>query len=245
MTQILSLRDQLKALENLQELDLKLDQLKKKKADLPVALKVLEDAFLKAKASVDARQNSLLDLERVRREAQAALELSRDRAGRTAVRLENVANNTEYQAVSKELEQFNKANAALEEQILKAGTDIDAGRAELAQLEAALQKSRTSRDDAASEVQGRMDGLQAEIDKLGAGRAQYTAVIERRILGGYDRLRGSRGGAALVPAVSGRCSGCNMMLPPQQANDVQRGTALQTCPSCNRILFAPQPQAQA
>ena len=48
MTQALALREQLKALENLQEIDLKIDSLKKNKGGLPAALKALDDGHREA-----------------------------------------------------------------------------------------------------------------------------------------------------------------------------------------------------
>jgi predicted nucleic acid-binding Zn-ribbon protein len=236
----LPLREQLKALESLQELDLKIDQVKKRKAALPVTMKALEDAFLKAKADVSLKQSSIEELERLERQSQAALDLNQDRLTRANSKLENVANTSEYQAASKEIEQLKKMSLTLQEQIKKSGDDIVAIREELVRLDGVHDRAKAERDEQASKVQGELDAFQAEIERLSASRAPFLGQVEVRIVNAYERMRGARGGMALVPAAGGRCSGCNMMLPAQQYNDVQRGTALQSCPSCHRILFLPQ-----
>src|SRR5688572_25450050 len=103
MAQPLPLREQLKALEHLQELDLNIDALRKKKAALPTALKAAEDTFSRAKSALDARKNALAEAEKLKRQTQAAVELNNDRVTRAKGKLESVQNTNEYQAATKEL----------------------------------------------------------------------------------------------------------------------------------------------
>ena len=46
-----------------------------------------------------------------------------------------------------------------------------------------------------------------------------------------------RRGLAVVPVVKGVCQGCHMSIPPQLFNLLQRGTTMETCPTCNRIIY--------
>ena len=78
-----------------------------------------------------------------------------------------------------------------------------------------------------------------DIDSLLAERAQFCSQVDQKILVQYDRVRGARGGIGIVPAVAGRCKGCNMMVPAQLYNEVQRALTLHSCPSCHRLLFVP------
>ena len=48
---------------------------------------------------------------------------------------------------------------------------------------------------------------------------------------------GERLGLAVVPVVNGVCKGCHMAIPPQLYNIIQRGLSMETCPSCNRIIY--------
>jgi len=73
------LKDQLKSLEHLQELDLNIDSLRKKKAALPGAMKSAEDSYQKARATLDARKNAVAEIEKLKRQTQAAIELNNDR----------------------------------------------------------------------------------------------------------------------------------------------------------------------
>ena len=46
-----------------------------------------------------------------------------------------------------------------------------------------------------------------------------------------------RRGLAVVSVRNGTCQGCNMNIPPQLYNVLQRGVTVETCPSCHRIIY--------
>jgi hypothetical protein len=46
-----------------------------------------------------------------------------------------------------------------------------------------------------------------------------------------------RKGLAVVAVKDGTCRGCNMRIPPQLYNVLQRGNSLELCPTCNRIIY--------
>lgn len=240
MSQSLPLKNQLKALENLQELDLKIDALRKKNADIPAALRALDETLEKARLSFEAKLQSVEEIEKVQRQTQAAVELNRDRLTRANGKLESVGNSQEFQAANKEIDQLKKMSANLEEQLKKVAQDIEAGNQEAAQLKETYEKLKAERDGQASTLQTQGGQLDSEIAALTSQREQFTKQIERRILAQYERIRPARGGVGIAPAMAGRCQACNMVLPPQQYNEVQRSTAVQQCSSCFRILFAPE-----
>jgi hypothetical protein len=229
----------MKALEHVQELDLKIEGLKKNKNSLPAALKTLDDSLCKLKAQVDTKKNTLGEMEKVMKQTKAALELNRDRMSRSTARLDAVQNSQEFQAITKEIEQGKKLNGSLEEQEKKTAGEMEVVSKELATLTAEMDKLQVERDSQASVVTGKTSQFDMEIASLTAERGRLTSQVEARILAQYDRVRAARGGLGLVPAVGGRCKGCNMVVPPQLYNEVQKGNAIQCCPSCHRILFVP------
>lgn len=239
MNQPLPLVEQLRSLEHLQELDLKIDALKKNQNSLPASLKTLDDSLNKVKFTLETKKNQVIELEKVQRQAQAALELNQDRLSRSNSKLEAVHNSQEFQAATKEIEQLKKLNITLEEQGKKSKTDLANTSQDVGLLTEQVQKLQKERDDQASVLLGQDSQFKTDIASLVAERAQFTSKVEARILSQYDRIRAARGGLGIVPAVGGRCKGCNMMVPPQLYNEVQKGTTLHSCPSCNRLLFLP------
>ena len=53
----------------------------------------------------------------------------------------------------------------------------------------------------------------------------------------YERVLARREGRAVVEALNGKCTGCQMKLPPQLFILVQRLETLESCPACQRFLF--------
>jgi len=239
VSQPLPLAEQLRNLERLQELDLKIDSLKRDQNSLPAGLRSIDEQLSKLKSSLDLKKNQLTEAEKVQKQTHAALELNQDRLTRSNSKMEAVQNSQEFQAATKEIEQLKKLNVSLEEQSKKANQDIEALRKDVENLKNQHEKLQSDRDAQATVVSGQDHQFKNDIATLTQERTQFSSKVEARILSQYDRVRGARNGLGIVPAVGGRCKGCNMMVPPQLYNEVQRGTMLHACPSCHRILFVP------
>ena len=235
----LPLRDQVRALESLQELDFKIEQIKKSRVALPSKLKTIEEGFQRAKLAVDTKRNQLVELEKIERQAKAGMELNQERLNRASTKLEAVHNSNEYNAANKEIDQLKKMNSNLEAQLAKCVADLETERKALTDLEAALELKSSEREAQIQAGNDENSKLNRDIETLISQRVPFTEKVEKRILAQYDRIRAGRGGVGIVPTVSGRCSGCNMMVPPQLYNQIQRGAELHQCPSCNRLLFIP------
>ena len=237
--QALPLKRQLEIMESLQELDLKIDAVKKKKLSLPVALKTLDDSFNKCRLSVETKKNFIAELEKVYKQTHAAMDLNQDRVTRANSKLEGVQNSQEFQSANKEIEQLKKMNASLEEQMKRSTVDKDTATAELATLTAQFEKIKGELEAQQSVLAEQIGALDKEIATLDVQRVTYTAQVEKQIISYYNRIRVARAGVGIVPAIGGRCSGCNMMVPPQLYNEVQRAIHMQSCPACHRVLFVP------
>ncbi len=245
MSQPLPLKDQLKSLEQVQEIDLKIDQLKKSRSELPASLKATDDQLVKIKTSLTTKNNAVSEFDKVRKQTQAALELNTDRLTRSSQRLEGVQNSQEFQAVSKEIEQLKKLKDSLDEQIKKSVTDQETAGKDLETLQVEATKVQSERDAQNSVLSGQIGKLDNQIKELTGERNKIAVNVDPRTLAQYDRVRAQRAGLGIVPAIAGRCKGCNMMVPPQQYNEIHRGNVLHSCPSCHRILFVPTSGAQA
>ena len=245
MNQPAPLREQLKALEHLQELDLKIDQIKKSKTALPTALKSLDDQLKKMKIQLDLKNNAVTEVEKVQKQTRAALDLNKDRLTRSTARLEGVQNTQEFQAINKEIDQLNKLNGTLEEQLKKSALEMETLSKSKEEVKSLYDKIEADRNAQAETISGQDKQLTGDITALSSERNQYTVKVEKSTLALYDRVRGARAGIGIVPALGGRCKGCNMMVPPQLYNEIQKCLQLHSCPSCHRILFAPAAEAKA
>jgi len=216
--------------------------LKLNKSSLPGTLRTIDAGVAKLKQTADAKRAALIEVEKQQRQTGAALYLNKDRLARANGKLEGVSNGAEFQAANKEIEQLKKLNATLEDQLKKANLENESLKKEVTDLTAQQQKAEQERSSQAQVVSGQESQFGTEITSLLSERAKYTASVEQRLLAQYDRVRGARAGLGIVPAVGGRCKGCNMVVPPQLYNEIQKVTQVHACPSCHRILFVPEQQ---
>lgn len=246
MSQVLSLAEQLKNLVQLQELDLKIDAIKKSQNSLPSNLKTLDDSLTKLRTAHSTKKNQIEEIQKTKRQTQAALEINQDRLSRANSKLEAVHNAQEFQAANKEIDQLKKLNSSLEDQNKKSDTELEEAQKEFSLLEEQIENSQKERDAQFAIVTGQDHQFNNDVTILKSERMEFSSKVEPGILAQYNRIRNARGGLGVVPAVGGRCKGCNMVVPPQLYNEVQKGTTLHSCPSCNRILFvAPAPAPEA
>ena len=82
---------------------------------------------------------------------------------------------------------------------------------------------------AVNTVHAHRNAVMAKLDKAATG-------IRPDVLKRYGAIR-MRRGLAVTTVRNGTCQGCNMNVPPQLYNTLQRGNTLETCPYCHRIVY--------
>jgi predicted nucleic acid-binding Zn-ribbon protein len=227
-------------LDELQEIDLKIDGFKGEKEALQQEIAALEGKVAEGQSGISEKNGELSALETEKQGLEETLDTETENIARSEARLKEIKTQKEYQAVSKEIATAKKLKAELEEQVLQKISQLDELKGEIAGREENL---RTLEEN----IAGQKAELQAKIDRLEAGMATDIAAREAVIKGlpasvirRYGILREQRRGLAVVEARDGYCLGCNMNLPPQLYNSLFRGDDLITCPHCQRMLVLRQ-----
>lgn len=234
------MRNNLKSLYELQEIDLRIDGLDGEKGQLLSEAQVLEAKLAEAREKIATRREEVQNLEAEKAGLEASLAAETENITRSETNLKEIKTQKEYQAVSKEISTAKKLIAELEDQILQKinameeiSLDVAKKQVDLAELEenVALQQG---------EVQSRVKSLESGIAKDVATREQTVKNLPASIMKRYAKLRDQRRGIAVVEAKEGNCMGCNMHLPPQLYNTLFRCDDVITCPHCQRILVMHQ-----
>jgi uncharacterized protein len=97
------------------------------------------------------------------------------------------------------------------------------------ELRASVEKDNELTRSRIAEIEGKIAALRGE-------RAVLAREVKPEVLKRYSGIR-IRRGLAVVGVRNGTCQGCNMNIPPQLFNVLQRGTSIETCPSCHRIIY--------
>ena len=151
----------------------------------------------------------------------------------------NVRNNREFDAITKEIE-YQELEIELAEKRLK---EYSAGvKAKKLQLEEVENLSVERAADLAAK-KAELEGIEAETAPLVAEYAaqgeRVKEKIDERLLAAYSRIRQNvRNGLAVGTVKRDACGGCFNRIPPQRQVDIRQGKKIIICEYCGRILVA-------
>lgn len=232
--------EQIQALVSLQELDLQIDVINKKKNLLPQGLREANNRMAQAQSLLKTRKTTADDLEKGIKQQQAALQISEDRLQRSVGRTDGIKNSQEYNAITKEVDQVRKSISQFKDQISKAETEFASATKLVEETTTQITQIESEVNTISAGLSGESNVLEQELSEFMKKRGAITPSVDLPILRQYDRIRAGRAGIGITPVVNGgRCAGCNMSLPPQLYNVIRKLNSIESCPSCNRLVFIP------
>jgi uncharacterized protein len=234
------LRNNLKMLDELQTIDLKIDGYKGEREALQGEIAVLDSKVAEARSTISEKQGELALLSEEIGKLEEGIAAEAENIRRTEAHQKEIKTQKEYQAVSREIATAKKLSAELEEQLLQKMGQTDELKKAISGVEETLSALEENFTAQKGEVQGNIDRLEADISGVIAAREAIVKGLPATMIRRYELLRGQRRGVAVVEARDGSCLGCNMQLPPQLYNTLFRGNELILCPHCQRVLVLRQ-----
>ena len=153
------------------------------------------------------------------------------------MRLHQVRNDREQQALRYEIDMAKEENARIEEEALALLERTEQDGAVSRGLEEEAKACRERAANARQEAEQTTAALRGEIAQRRRELEAIEAGIEAGLLEQYRRISPRRGGIAVVKVQAGACQGCHMQIPPQMCNEIQAGRGIFVCPHCSRILY--------
>lgn len=231
------LEEQIQRLLEIQQVDLRLAEIRKLRHQLPQEMEKL-DAQLKAQRDrLEQAKAELEALRHKRRQLERDLEVGGEKVRKAQARLFEVKTNKEYQALLKEIEMAKEANGVLEEQILILMEQMDEGARKLKEMEEQAAVAERSILGRQKEIRDRLASLDSEEAMAQEARHRAASLTDRSCMGTYERVARSHGGIGVARVDGGTCQGCFVSLPPQLYNQILKGGSLIQCPFCQRFLY--------
>ncbi len=233
--------ERLKDLYNLQQIDSQIDEIQVLKGELPMEVKDLEDEIAgletrmkKLQAIIDELESTISGYEAKKAEASALLE-------RYEKQLDNVANNREYEALTREIDlqklEIKLADKRIEEALKK----LTVKKEQMLVSQEELKRMQENLEEKKKELSEIIEATEKEEKKLRRMSGKAQKEIDERMLLAYQRIRRSyRNGLAVVTVERDACGGCFNKVPPQMQLEVGAGNKIITCEHCGRILVDPQ-----
>ena len=241
-----TVEQKLKALYELQTIHTKIDRIRQVRGELPMEVADLEDdvagletRIQKIKAELDDVEDEIVTRKNLIKEAQANIK-------KYEGQLNEVKNNREYDAISKEIEIQGLDIQVSEKKIREYGFEITSKTQIYEKALADLEARRSDLDAKKDELGTITAETEKEENELTSQAEKATGNIEERLLTAYNRLRqNAKNGLAVVTIQRDSCSGCFDQIPPQRQSDIRQRKKIIVCEHCGRILVDEQMALEA
>jgi predicted nucleic acid-binding Zn-ribbon protein len=230
------------ALKELQKLDTRIQEARKRIVDFDPLLEEVEEPALILESELGTTRNRLKEMQLEERRIQRSTEERQDRLQRLEERLGSVRNLREEAAVSAELDMVRRALQGDEQETLSLLDQIRKGEERLAELETAHAEAAELVGPKREELLAERERVKSDLEGLEREREAFAGGMDPEELRIYNAIR-ARGSRAAVAELTedGACSNCFGVVPLQNQNEIRHGEALIRCDACGVILAAPEP----
>jgi len=231
-------KEQIVSLVNLQQIEIETGSVKTKISNVDQRLEKLDDRLHDFKQVIEKQESVINELNQKYRDYETDVRMNLDAIKKSEAKLSSVKTNKEYQAFLKEIDDIKEKNSKLEDDMIDFLDRIEAAEntlntkmAEYSELQTRLNNEKETIQKETEEGKRQLEDLDAQLKTVAAG-------IDAALLATYNKVKALQNNAIGIVAVTDAvCQGCNMNIPPQMYNELQRGDSLKKCPICDRIIY--------
>lgn len=231
------MKEELKELVKLQEVDKAITSLLYEKELLPAELQRFEETIKNEESAIKAEEETKLNLIKERRQKEREAEEKNTQRKKLQGQLYQVKTNQEYAALMQELNSIKTEIDKIEEETIILMEKIDGIERALACEQKEVDKRRKELEAARKSNAEKEARLAEKLNNWEKVRSEKTISLPVELLHEYERIRRGRNGIALVEVKNNACQGCFMELPPQVISEMRLGQRFIFCENCNRLLY--------
>ncbi len=233
----LTIAERLKNLHALQRIDSEIDQIQILKGELPMEVKDLEDEIAGLETRLSKLDTQLEEMnDNLSRHNKNIIE-AETLTEKYNKQMDEVKNNREYDALSKEIElqklEVQLSNKKIKEVEGQIGLKQETRVATAEKLEGKKGDLETKR----VELEKIIEKTEKNEEKLRKKSEKQKKVITERMLTAYEKIRTTyRNGLAVVTVERNSCGGCYNKIPPQIQLEIGMMKKIIACEHCGRVL---------
>ena len=237
MANEITVAEKLKTLYQLQLIDAQIGEIEVLKGELPMEVSDLEDDIVGLETRLEKTVNSVKELQAIVTRFATNIKEAEALKVKYKTQLDNVKNNREYEALTKELEMQDLDIQLAEKRIKQARIDVAKQEESQANTEERLAKKKADLAAKQLELNEIISKTENEERSLRAESDAAREHIEERLIKAYDKIRTSyRNGLAVVTVQRDSCGGCFNKIPPQVQLKISMRKKIIACEHCGRIL---------
>jgi len=233
-----NIKEEIKKLIQLQELDAEIFDLQSKKETFPLRIKEMDDSLESKKSGMKNAEEELKKAQLSKNEKETDMQAKEELIKKHDGELYQIKSNKEYKALQQEIDSIKADVSLLEEDLINLFDEIEKAQARCGEEKKAFEEEKQKVEREKQNIRTEEKALSERLAELGVRRNEFVGTIDPDILGQYDRILKNRGRTALARIDEGFCSECNIHLRAQTINEVRLKKKIVHCENCARILYA-------
>ncbi len=233
----MTIEEKLNKLFELQQIYSQLDEFTILKGELPMEVKDLEDELEGLHLRIDKLEKEINKADEQVSGNKIKVKECEDLINRYESQQNNVKNNREYEALSKEI-QLQRLEIQLiakrEKEMLE---QIEQKKVYFEESKGLIEGKEKALKDKKKELEKILIATEKEEKKLAKKIAIVEKQIEERLLNAFYRIRKAyKNGLAVVAYERNSCGGCHASIPPQRQLEIRQQKKIIVCEHCGRIM---------
>jgi uncharacterized protein len=234
------LKDSLKVVLEIQELDVKMIRLMRIKNDRKKELKQIEQLKSEILQQKGNKEEELLELKKTIRITEGELEDLKEKIAQHEKNQKAVKKLEEFNALSQAINQSERKKTAIEQNLSDASEELSGKEDELKQLKKDFDETELRSLEIIKEIEENLAVVNEEGSQLQTDRTVLAEKVNNEVLKIYEKLLKNKKDRVVVPIENRVCQGCYITLTAQHENLVRKGEKLVFCEYCSRIHFWPE-----
>ncbi len=217
--------------------DEQIRKLEARHASIPAKLQEMEQKSETLRQELTENEQRLQECRTRKSQLEKEVEEIRSNISKSNSKRSKIKTNREYWAMMKEVEDLKVLLKTKEDEIIAAMEELEGIEKTCDSLRHNIESVLKESEGEAQQLKGELKEAETDLERHRTVRLDIVAPIDEDLLYQYNRLLKVRGGEAIAGVRDGVCMACNMMIPPQQYNELQRSDRLMKCPHCQRIIY--------
>jgi predicted nucleic acid-binding Zn-ribbon protein len=234
----MGVREQINILVKLQAIDSEIHTINRMLAGVASKIDKLNSELAEQEAILNKFVTELDETKKQYRSLESNVNSNIPKIEKSKARLSSVKTNKEYQSLLKEIEDLTAINSQFEDQMLECLEQIEAAENRLKDCEKTLSTSRVQVDHEKEKIEKDAEKGREKLEKFQKDWQDVFNTVDPSFMTRFDRVRKQVGNFTIARVVQAVCEGCNMNIPPQMYNELQRCEELMFCPHCQRIIYS-------
>ena len=150
--------------------------------------------------------------------------------------MDNISTHREYEALQKQIDDATAKEGEVRKSLQKKEKELEELNEKLRMTEETIKMQEQELEANKANLDKQISSYKDELKELEKKEKEITPGLDTEIVYKFQRII-QRNREGIVAVRNGVCSGCNMILPAQFANEVHEGESILFCPYCSRILY--------